>query len=97
MRAVPLVQFRLQAIAFCEQRAVLGGEVVDEGSEAFPESFAVDASPTQRLIVDKFAENSRDTQPVSVDHFTHRLLQQFQISINQPLRLFAAVLATCES
>ena len=60
---MPLVQLRLQAIAFCEQRAVLGGEVVDEGIETFPEGFAVDASPAQRLIVDKFAENSRDSQP----------------------------------
>ena len=94
---MPLVQFRLQAIAFCEQRAVLGGEVVDEGIEAFPEGFAVDACPTQRLIVDKFAENSRDTQPVSSIISPIIVLQQFQISINQPLRLFAAVLATCES
>ena len=39
----------------------------------------------------------RDAQPVSLDHFIHHVLQQFQVPIDQPFRLFAAVRATCES
>jgi hypothetical protein len=68
---MPLVQFRLQPITLGEQCAVLRREVVDEGIEAFPERFAIDANARQRFFIDVLAELGCNLQSVSLDHLTH--------------------------
>ena len=68
VRAVPRVEFLLQAVAFREQFAVARRQLVHQRGEAAPERCLVDAGARQRFVFDELAQRWRDLQSVMVDH-----------------------------
>ncbi|MNC20824.1 hypothetical protein D3C75_687880 [compost metagenome] len=60
--AVPVVQLRLQALAFGEQGAVLRREVVDQGAEALPEGAGLDAGAGEGFVFDEALQGGGDLE-----------------------------------
>lgn len=71
MGAMPGVEFGLQAIAFGQQGAVLGRQVMHQGSEPLPERVSGQPGAGQRLLFDELAEIGRHLQAVVLDALSH--------------------------
>jgi hypothetical protein len=69
MRAVPAVQFVLQALALGEQCAVLRRQLMDERGKALPERIGCYARAGQRFCFDEAGKPFVDLKSVVFDHF----------------------------
>ncbi|MNQ39574.1 hypothetical protein D3C85_531990 [compost metagenome] len=69
--AVPGVQFGLQAVAFGQQCAVLGRQVVYQRRKALPEAIGIQAGAGQGFLFDELVEIGRHLQAVVLDALSH--------------------------
>ncbi|MCY1524644.1 hypothetical protein D9M68_595870 [compost metagenome] len=72
--AVPGVELGLQAVAFGQQRTVLGGQVFHQGRESLPETVGIQAGAGQRFLFDELVEIGRHLQAVVLDALSHAVL-----------------------
>jgi hypothetical protein len=68
---VPGIDLGLQAVAFGQQRGVLGRQVMNDGVEAAPEGGAVHAGARQHLLVDEAGQGGINLQVVDVGAEAH--------------------------